>query len=209
MCLLLTSGCVGSDVVENEFHGEEIRPIVAVQDFTLVDNAGNDWNYAEQTDGKVVVVAFLFTNCIDICPIVTENLRWVQSQLTEEEYNNTQFVTITVDPWSDDTTTLSEWMYYRNLTWPHLTSSSTEDGSPSFEALKSVWENFAVGLWIEETPSNQTNTSARHHPDAYSVNHSTGTVLVDSNGKQRVWWGDNDWIVDLVLADIRDLLDES
>ena len=93
MCLLLTSGCVGSDVVENEFHGEEIRPIVAVQDFTLVDNAGNDWNYAEQTDGKVVVVAFLFTNCIDICPIVTENLRWVQSQLTEEEYNNTQFVT--------------------------------------------------------------------------------------------------------------------
>ena len=73
MCLLLTSGCVGSDVVENEFHGEEIRPIVAVQDFTLVDNAGNDWNYAEQTDGKVVVVAFLFTNCIDSCPIVTEN----------------------------------------------------------------------------------------------------------------------------------------
>ena len=209
MCLLLTSGCVGSDVVENEFHGEEIRPIVAVQDFTLVDNAGNDWNYAEQTDGKVVVVAFLFTNCIDICPIVTENLRWVQSQLTEEEYNNTQFVTITVDPWSDDTTTLSEWMYYRNLTWPHLTSSSTEDGSPSFDALKSVWENFAVGLWIEETPSNQTNTSARHHPDAYSVNHSTGTVLIDSNGMQRVWWGDNDWIVDLVLADIRDLLDES
>ena len=209
MCLLLTSGCVGSDVVENEFHGEEIRPIVAVQDFTLVDNAGNDWNYAEQTDGKVVVVAFLFTNCIDICPIVTENLRWVQSQLTEEEYNSTQFVTITVDPWSDDTTTLSEWMYYRNLTWPHLTSSSTEDGSPSFDALKSVWENFAVGLWIEETPSNQTNTSARHHPDAYSVNHSTGTVLIDSNGMQRVWWGDNDWIVDLVLADIRDLLDES
>ena len=208
LSLTMISGCIGSDAVIDEFHGEEIAPLVAVKYFTLVDNAGNDWNFAEQTEGKVVVVAFLFTNCIDICPIVTENLKWVQSQLTEDEYNNTQFLTITVDPWSDDTAALSEWMYYRNLTWPHVTSSSTDEGSPTFDAIQSVWENFAVGLWIEDTSSNQSNTSARHHPDAYSVNHSTGTVLVDSTGNQRVWWGDNDWIVDLVLADIRALLDE-
>jgi len=59
---------------------------------------------------------------------------------------------------------------------------------------------------LEETGNN--STSARHHPDAYSVNHSTGTVLVDSNGMQRIWWGDNDWITDLFLADVRTLLAE-
>ena len=80
LSLTLISGCIGSDAVTDEFHGEEIDPLVAVQDFTLVDNAGDDWNFAEQTEGKVVVVAFLFTKCIDICPIVTENLKWVQSQ---------------------------------------------------------------------------------------------------------------------------------
>jgi hypothetical protein len=33
-------------------------------------------------------------------------------------------------------------------------------------------------------------------------------VLVDDNGLQRVWWGDLEWVPDLVLADIRTLLSE-
>lgn len=205
---LLSAGCTGVESNNLFFHGEDISPSIAVEGFTLTDSMGQDWNYLNQTEGKVVVIAFLFTNCIDICPIVTENLRWVHSQLSEEEHNNTQFLTITVDPWRDDTTALSEWIQYRNASWPHLTTNSTDENSPSFITMRSVWENFAVGLSIEETAENESNTSARHHPDAYSVNHSTGTVLVDSNGLQRVWWGDNDWLTDLVLVDIRTLLED-
>ena len=206
---LLSAGCTGVESVTPFFHGEDITPSIAVEDFTLIDSTGQDWNYQNQTEGKVVVIAFLFTNCIDICPIVTENLRWVHSQLTEEEHNQTQFLTITVDPWRDDTTALSEWTQYRNASWPHVTANSTEESSPMFQTIQSVWANFAVGLSIEETTENETNTSARHHPDAYSVNHSTGTVLVDSNGMQRIWWGDNDWLTDLVLADIQTLLEDA
>jgi hypothetical protein len=33
-------------------------------------------------------------------------------------------------------------------------------------------------------------------------------VIVDSKGMQRIWWGDNDWITDLFLADVRTLLAE-
>ena len=206
---LLSAGCTGVESNTLFFHGEDIDPIVTVEDFTLVDSTGQEWNYHNQTDGKVVVIAFLFTNCIDICPIVTENLRWVHSQLSEEEHNQTQFLTITVDPWRDDTTALAEWTQYRNASWPHVTANSTEESSPMFQTIQSVWANFAVGLAIEEITENETNTSARHHPDAYSVNHSTGTVLVDSNGMQRIWWGDNDWLIDLVLADIRTLLEDA
>jgi len=101
---------------------------------------------------------------------------------------------------------LAEWKQYRNASWPHVTTNSSDENTPEFKMIQSVWNNFAVGLSIEETPENESNTSARHHPDAYSVNHSTGTVLVDSNGMQRVWWGDNDWMTDLVLTDIRTLL---
>lgn len=203
---LLCAGCTGVESNTSSFHGEDIIPPIPVENFILIDSEGQDWNYYNQTEGKVVVIAFLFTNCIDICPIVTENLRWVHSQLSEEEHNRTQFLTITVDPWRDDTTALSEWKQYRNASWPHLTTNSTDENSPSIQIIQSVWKNFAVGLSIEETSDNETNTSARHHPDAYSVNHSTGTVLVDSNGMQRVWWGDNDWLTDLVLADIQTLL---
>ena len=98
------------------------------------------------------------------------------------------------------------------------------------QAIQNVWINFEVGLTIEEvdtfilnetsdenstsdneTSSNQTSndTEARHHPAEYTVNHSTGTVMVDYLGNQRVWWGDNDWVVDLAYADVRMLIDEA
>ena len=114
-----------------------------------------------------------------------------------------------MDPWRDDSPSLAEWQYYRNASWPHVTADSTEDDSPLFQTIQSVWDNFGVGLSIEEIQQNENeSTSGRHHPDAYSVNHSTGTVLVDIYGDQRVWWGDNDWIADLFLADVRNLLSD-
>jgi hypothetical protein len=106
-------------------------------------------------------------------------------------------------------TTLHEWKTGTNSEWTHLTSSSNDSDSPSMNALQNVWVNFGVGLTIEEydananNQSNGSNSSARHHPDDYTVNHETGTILVDRFGHQRVWWGDNDWVLDLFLEDLR------
>ena len=244
---LLLSGCFAPEsfVEESPYNGEAIDPIVAVDDFTLNNATGDAWNFDEQTEGKVVVIAFLFTNCLDVCPIVTENLRWMSSQLTEEEHNATEFITVTVDPWRDDPATMLAWKDGRGTEWTHL-SINDVDNETQMKAITDLWVNFGVGLWIEETPSdlatndssedsgNETNntsasdsnedsdddagtdsnatstdqakTSGRHHPDAYNVNHSTGTVLVDHNGLQQVWWGDNDWFPDLVLEDVRTMI---
>ncbi|MDA8557272.1 SCO family protein [Candidatus Poseidoniales archaeon] len=229
---LLLSGCFAPESFSDDpdYHGEDIEPVVKVDNFTLYNATGEAWNFAEMTEGKVVVIAFLFTNCIDICPIVTENLRWTSSQLTPEEHNSTEFITLTVDPWRDDPATMLSWKELRGTDWSHLSINDVDNDS-QLKAITDVWVNFGVGLWIEEAPSDIQNnessndsnnqssnetaensepaTSARHHPDAYSVNHSTGTVLVDHRGLQQVWWGDNDWFPELVLEDIRMLIAES
>lgn len=233
---LILSGCFAPEsfTTESPYHGEDIEPVVKVDNFTLFDAKGDEWNFVENTEGKVVVIAFLFTNCIDICPIVTENLRWTSSQLTPEEHNATEFITLTVDPWRDDPATMLSWKESRGTNWSHLSINDVNDES-QLKAITDVWVNFGVGLWIEEAPSDYSNnesgnesgnesdngtsdgtnnssestTSGRHHPDAYSVNHSTGTVLVDHRGLQQVWWGDNDWFPELVLEDIRMLIAES
>ena len=237
---LLLSGCFAPESFSDDpdYHGEDIEPVVKVDNFTLYNATGEAWNFAEMTEGKVVVIAFLFTNCIDICPIVTENLRWTSSQLTPEEHNSTEFITLTVAPWRDDPATMLSWKESRGTDWSHLSINDVDNDS-QLKAITDVWVNFGVGLWIEEAPSdiqnndssNESNngtsndsnnessnetaensepaTSARHHPDAYSVNHSTGTVLVDHRGLQQVWWGDNDWFPELVLEDIRMLIAES
>ena len=62
---LLTAGCMGQE--ESPFYGEEIKPAVAVEDFVLLDEDGEPYALSE-LEGKVIVIAFLFTRCPDICP---------------------------------------------------------------------------------------------------------------------------------------------
>jgi hypothetical protein len=47
-----------------------------------------------------------------------------------------------------------------------------------------------------------------HHPLTYWVDHTTGTIIVDKQMRQRVWWGDTDWNAEMVLEDIYLLLEE-
>lgn len=207
--LILLAGCtVPGERDDWTPHGEPLEN-VKVQDFTLTSSEGTAWTYSEEATNTTLAIAFLFTNCLDICPIVTHNMKWVKSQLTDDELNKTTFLTITVDPWRDNVTTLHEWKTGTNSEWIHLTSSSNDSDSPSMKALQNVWINFGVGLTIEEyeanNDSNGSTSSARHHPDDYTVNHETGTILVDRFGHQRVWWGDNDWVLDLFLEDLRHL----
>lgn len=198
--ILLLAGCLGpNQVAEWTPHGD-VLDSVKVVDFTLTASENESWTYSEEATNTTLVVAFLFTNCIDVCPIVTHNMKWVMSQLTDDELNRTTFLTITVDPWRDNVSVLHDWKTGTNSDWTHLTVDDNSSGSPSMLAIQNVWVNFGVGLTIEEAGS---NTSARHHPDDYTVNHSTGTILVDRFGNLRVWWGDNDWILDLFLEDLR------
>jgi len=173
-----------------------------VSDFTLTSSENTSWTYSEEAANTTLVVAFLFTNCLDICPIVTHNMKWVKNQLTSEELNKTTFLTVTVDPWRDNVSTLHDWKTGTQSNWAHLTVDDNASDSEAMAAIQSVWLNFGVGLTIEDAG---TSNNARHHPDDYTVNHSTGTVLVDRFGTLQVWWGDNDWILDLFLEDLRHL----
>ena len=201
---LLLAGCTSPEQLSDWEPNGVIIEAELVNDFTLTTSENTPWTFSEEAKNTTVVVAFLFTNCIDICPIVTHNMKWVQAQLTPEEKNATTFLTITVDPWRDNVTTLHDWKTGTNSNWTHLTVTSSEDDSPGMAMMNAVWMNFGVGLQIED---NQSNTSARHHPDDYTVNHSTGTVIIDRYGDQRVWWGDNDWVLDLFIEDLRYLIE--
>jgi len=199
---LFLSGCLDPQV-EAEWtpHGDVLSGAV-VSDFTLTSSENTSWTYSEEAANTTLVVAFLFTNCLDICPVVTHNMKWVKSQLTSEELNKTTFLTVTVDPWRDNVSTLHDWKTGTQSNWAHLTVDDNASDSEAMAAIQSVWLNFGVGLTIEDAG---TSNNARHHPDDYTVNHSTGTVLVDRFGTLQVWWGDNDWILDLFLEDLRHL----
>lgn len=212
MCIMfILPGCINSDNdTESIFHGDIISDARPISDFTLLTSDNTSYDFKENTEGKVTVIAFLFTNCYDICPVVTYNLRAIHETLNESQLDKIEFLTITVDPWRDNTTILEEWKQSTKSNWTHLTVSDTQQSSSEMSTLAQVWNDFDVGFKIEENTT-ESNTSGRHHPSSYDYNiaHSTGTVLVDHEGNQRIWWGDYDWIIDLVKDDILNLVAEA
>ena len=209
--MFLLPGCINSETeTENIYHGDIISDARPISDFTLLTSDNTSYDFKQETEGKVTVIAFLFTNCYDICPVVTYNLRAIHETLNESQLDKIEFLTITVDPWRDNTTILEEWKQSTKSNWTHLTVSDTQQSSSEMSTLAQVWNDFDVGFKIEENTT-QSNTSGRHHPSSYDYNiaHSTGTVLVDHKGNQRIWWGDYDWLIDLVKEDILNLVAEA
>ena len=66
VCLMMfSSGCLGgsSEEYESKFHGDLISPAKLTNDFNLLTSDNETYNFKNQTEGKVTVIAFLFTNC--------------------------------------------------------------------------------------------------------------------------------------------------
>ena len=216
--IILLAGCLG-DGETDVFYGDDIVPPIPVQDFILIDENG-EYMSLSQYEGKVVVVAFLFTRCPDICPVVSANLAFIVEQLGER-------------PWTDNSSVMHDYSSTRGLEWPHLTGGVDD--------LEPVWMNFEVGLTtydsdvdgdgvadgfdscpdtppgesVDEdgcgldTQQSEGDVTVKHHPLAYWVDHTTGTIIVDKQMQQRVWWGDTDWNPELVLEDIEYLVAEA
>lgn len=230
--ILITPGCLGTEE-SDVFYGDDINPPIPAQDFILTDQNG-EYYQLSQLEGKVIVITFLFTRCPDVCPIVSANLDFISEQLGDVYGEEVVILTITVDPWTDNTTVMNEYSDARSLDWPHLTGS--------VEELEPVWKNFEVGLQTydsdidndgvadgfdvcPDTPededvdgdgcglntqqSEQSDVQVKHHPLlTYWVDHTTGTIIVDKEMNQRVWWEDTLWNPDLVMEDILLLVNE-
>ncbi|MBT7460243.1 MAG: hypothetical protein HN794_04295, partial [Euryarchaeota archaeon] len=66
--IIILPGCMTTDTEqENPFHGDFIDSR-DVNDFDLITSDNQSYNFQQETENKVVIIAFLFTNCYDICP---------------------------------------------------------------------------------------------------------------------------------------------
>ena len=138
---------------------------IPISDFTLVDQNSREFQFSKLT-GRVVVVAFAYTTCPDICPLITAALRQVQSGLTPDERTKVYLLTITTDPEIDSPKVLAGYgkRYGADFTnWSFLSGDQA--------ALQKVWKNFGVGV----------KRKARG-----LVDHTPLTAVVDRQGKMRV-----------------------
>jgi len=97
-----------------------------VADFTLTDQTGTPFTFSS-SQGKVVLMAFLFTHCADVCPFSAIKMRQAL-ELMGEQGKNVELVVVSTDPERDTVPVLAD--YSRDLglydKWHMVTGSLAE-----------------------------------------------------------------------------------
>jgi len=93
----------------------------------------------DQYRGKAVLVTFLYTNCPDVCPLITANLRVALSMMSPRQAAKTQIIAVSVDPRGDTPKAVAAFLERHKMTgrMQYLIGSAHE--------LARVWSQWNVG----------------------------------------------------------------
>ena len=180
--LLLFPGCFG-DEEGPDFNGKNLNKM-DVYKFTLSDTNQSDFSLTD-LEGQVVVLAFVYTRCDDVCLLIANNLKVVKSQLTVEELQKVSFVSVTIDWRHDSPEILGDGADEMGLDWPHLTDWNSDE-------IKTTYEEYDVVPYDDET---------------YQDIHLQPVYILDTNLDGRVVWSEYDWPIDLFVEDLRTVID--
>jgi protein SCO1 len=144
------------------FAGGELDPPQPTPDFTLTDQSGQKVSMADQR-GKLVLLTFLYTNCPDICPLITQNLNQALQMLGAKR--EVCVLAISVDPEGDTPKAVEAYAKAHHLLpeFHYLIGSRQE--------LTEVWKDYDVAAVAS---------------DPELVDHTAYTMLVDRSGEGRV-----------------------
>ncbi|MCM3588657.1 SCO family protein [Mesobacillus maritimus] len=157
-----------------------------IEEFKFTNHSGETYSLND-LDGKVWVADFIFTNCADVCPPMTANMKKLQDMVKEEGLENVEFVSFTVDPEVDTPEVLKaygEQFHVDFSNWNFLTGYGQKD--------------------IETFAMDNFKTIVVKPEEGDQVVHQTYFYLVDQDGKiQKQYSGLNDIPFEEIISDIK------
>ncbi|MBI1939703.1 MAG: SCO family protein [Ignavibacteriales bacterium] len=164
--------------------------------YKLINQNGAEVIFPDLTKGKTAIVGYIFTNCPDICPLTTNNMRLIQERLKKEKVEGVNFVSISFDPENDKPDVLKKFAEIRNLdlsNWTFLTGQ------------KLVIDSVIKKAGVVAVPGDSTI-----YPDGrkiYYFVHTDRIQLVDDEGRVRKNYPGSKINVDEIVGDIKSLVD--
>ena len=165
------------------FHASDVTGSYAHADFHLTDHNGKPRALAHFR-GKVVVLFFGYTHCPDVCPTKLADLAQTL-RLLGKDAQQVQVLFVTVDPERDTQALLAKFVPAFDESFLALRGDA--------QATAEVAKNFLVDFHKNPTQS------------GYSMDHSTFTYVIDTQGRMRLMAGDRQ-PADMLAEDIRLLL---
>ncbi|NJD22147.1 MAG: SCO family protein [Melioribacter sp.] len=162
--------------------------------YKLVDQNNKEEIFPDFVKDKIVIMNYIFTNCPDICPLSTNNMRLIQERLKKEKIDNVQFVSLSFDPEFDTPEVLRKFADIRNLdlsNWTFLTG----DKSTTNSVIKQVG--------VLAVPSD--STVFKNGRKIYYYVHTDRIQLIDPEGRIRKNYKGSTINVDEIVSDIKKL----
>jgi protein SCO1/2 len=158
---------------------------------------------ADSLRGKAIVADFIFTNCPDVCPLLSLQMKKLQQRLRQEQLLGTrvQLVSFTTDPARDTPAVLrayAEQFEAEPQGWSFVTG-------PEAELTTVLEKGFRVPM--QRVPLARPALEAHDHGAAggagYSVIHTSRFVLIDPQGRVRGWYDGLDFDPERIVRDVR------
>jgi protein SCO1/2 len=168
VCTFVSVPLAAAEVPELPFKSGSFEPARMAPDFELDSSSGAPFMLSRYR-GKVVALAFGFTHCVRICPTTLATLAQVSTKLGADA-NKLQVVFVTVDPERDSAARLREFLGLFNPSFLGVTGTSSQ-----LEALRQA---YGITIDREATPDERLG---------YQVHHSSSILLIDREGKLRLF----------------------
>ncbi len=162
--------------------------------YQLVDQNGKAKVFPDLAKEKTTIVGYIFTNCPDICPLTTNNMRLIQEQLKKENIVDVNFVSITFDPEHDEPAVLRNFAEIRNLdlsNWTFLTGKRS--------TIDSIIQRAGVMAVVGDS------TIFKDGRRIYYYIHTDRIQLIDSEGRIRKNYTGSKINIDEITLDIKEL----
>lgn len=162
--------------------------------YPLRDTDSTLVNFPGDYKGDISVISFIFTNCPDVCPVITANMTNIQKEL--QDSSGVNFIEITFDPERDTPSVLREYkeLYGLNEQFSLLTARP--------ETLNRLLDRLEIVA--EKTFPDSVN----HDSSNYSMRHSNTIYLMDESGYIRAEYPAHRVLPEHVTEDIQILREE-
>ncbi len=189
LVMVLAACSLTSNEPPDELRGTVLTAKDDATPFTLLNQLGMPTSLSDYR-GKVVLLTFLYTNCPDVCPITTNQLRDIYEALGET-VNEAAIVAISVDPERDTVQVAFEYSERWKMTdrWSYLVGADA--------ALAPIWKAYYLdpaalrpSADIKAAADAQENQQAAGIDalvqESFLVIHSAPIYLIDREGRLRV-----------------------
>jgi len=160
--------------------------------YQLVDTDSTAVAFPQDVAGDIVVLGYIYTNCPDVCPMTTANMKQAHQQLGAPD--DVQFVTVTFDPLRDTPSVMqrySETWEAADSDWMFLTGDTS--------TVNRMMRRIGIRHQITDT------TTTEDGEQIFFISHSDLVTLIDEDGRIRQHYSGSRTPPEILVEDVNKL----